>query len=109
MDFLRELRLVFVFIGCTRLAGSDYPMDTKFLTLSIETVVNLISNTTTRTGLKVRCDIDNNEYLKGTKITDGELVRSHLILFWSLVLELHHSWFQACRRLTSYFLTIPYA
>jgi len=26
--------LVFVFIGCTRLAGSDYPMDTKFLTLS---------------------------------------------------------------------------
>jgi len=23
-----------VFIGCTRLAGSDYPMDTKFLTLS---------------------------------------------------------------------------
>ena len=58
--------------------------------VDIETVVNLISNTTTRTGLKVRCDIDNNEYLKGTKITDGELVRSHLILFWSLVLELHH-------------------
>jgi len=26
---------VFVFIGCTRLAGSDYPMDTKFLTLSV--------------------------------------------------------------------------
>lgn len=77
--------------------------------VDIETVVNLISNTTTRTGLKVRCDIDNNEYLKGTKITDGELVRSHLILFWSLALELHHSWFQACRRLTSYFLTIPYA
>ena len=77
--------------------------------VDIETVVNLISNTTTRTGLKVRCDVDNNEYLKGTKITDGELVRSHLILFWSLVLELHHSWFQACRRLTSYFLTIPYA
>lgn len=25
----------FVFIGCTRLAGSDYPMDTKFLTLSL--------------------------------------------------------------------------
>ena len=36
VDFLRELRLVFVFIGCTRLAGSDYPMDTKFLTLSFE-------------------------------------------------------------------------
>ena len=37
VDFLRELRLVFVFIGCTRLAGSDYPMDTKFLTLSTAT------------------------------------------------------------------------
>ncbi|MEI3243422.1 MAG: hypothetical protein V8R98_02325 [Holdemanella sp.] len=24
-----------VFIGCTRLAGSDYPMDTKFLMLSM--------------------------------------------------------------------------
>ena len=23
-----------MFIGCTRLAGSDYPVDTKFLTLS---------------------------------------------------------------------------
>lgn len=41
--------------------------------VDIETAVNLIGNTTTRTGLKVRCDIDNNEYLKGTKITEGEL------------------------------------
>ena len=40
--------------------------------VDIETVVNLISNTTTRTGLQVRCDIDNNVYLKGTKITDEE-------------------------------------
>ena len=40
MDFLRELRLVFVFIGCTRLAGSDYPMDTKFLTLSLKDTVS---------------------------------------------------------------------
>ena len=43
MDFLRELRLVFVFIGCTRLAGSDYPMDTKFLTLSaFHTIATLL-------------------------------------------------------------------
>ena len=40
VDFLRELRLVFVFIGCTRLAGSDYPMDTKFLTLSTCIIVD---------------------------------------------------------------------
>ena len=40
--------------------------------VDIETVVNFISGTTTRTGLKVRCDIDNNVYLKGTKITDEE-------------------------------------
>ena len=49
VDFLRELRLVFVFIGCTRLAGSDYPMDTKFLTLSDDVnysgyVVSAVSN-----------------------------------------------------------------
>jgi len=43
VDFLRELRLVFVFIGCTRLAGSDYPMDTKFLTLSRDSDLHVIA------------------------------------------------------------------
>ena len=39
--------------------------------VDIETVVNLISNTTTRTGLKVRCDIDNNEYLNLKVVQNG--------------------------------------
>jgi transposase len=37
------------------------------------TVVNLISNTTTATGLKVHCVVDNNSYEKGIKISDKEL------------------------------------
>ena len=32
----------FVFIGCTRLASSDYPMDTKFLTLSCREVLRTV-------------------------------------------------------------------
>ena len=30
--------------GCTRIAGSDYPMDTKFMTVSIVTVVTRKEN-----------------------------------------------------------------
>jgi transposase len=37
------------------------------------TVVNLISNTKTTKGLKVRCRVDENKYQKGIKITDNEL------------------------------------
>ena len=28
--------MVVVFMGCTRIAGSDYPMDTKFMTVSLD-------------------------------------------------------------------------
>lgn len=38
-----------------------------------ETVVNLIANTTTKTGLKVMAVIDENEYISGREITDQEL------------------------------------
>lgn len=40
--------------------------------ISIETAVNLIGSTTTKGGLKVRCDVDNNLYRRGIKITDEE-------------------------------------
>ena len=40
---------------------------------SHETVVNLIANTTTRTGLKVRADRDTSVYIKGIKVPDKEL------------------------------------
>lgn len=37
------------------------------------TIVNLISNTTTSKGLTVRCEVDDNEYEKGIKVSDAEL------------------------------------
>ena len=41
--------------------------------ISRETVVNLIANTKTDTGLEVRATLDENEYKKGIKISDDEL------------------------------------
>lgn len=41
--------------------------------VSHEVIVNLIAATTTKTGLKVRCQIDNNKYPKGIKISDEEM------------------------------------
>ena len=38
-----------------------------------ETIVNLISRTTTSTGLKVTCRLDRREYPKGQKVTDEEM------------------------------------
>ena len=40
---------------------------------SHQVVVNLIANTTTRTGLKVRARLDQGYYPTGTKVTDKEL------------------------------------
>ena len=40
--------------------------------VSHEVIVNLIANTTTKTGLKVRCQLDQNLYPKGTKVPDAE-------------------------------------
>ena len=41
--------------------------------ISRETVVNLISNTKTDTGLEVRSMLDKNHYQKGKKITNSEM------------------------------------
>ncbi len=40
---------------------------------SIGTIVNLISNTTTKTGLHIEAEVDKNEYGKGIKVTDEEM------------------------------------
>ena len=40
---------------------------------SFETILNLISSTTTRTGLTVRAEIDLNEYPKGIKVSDAQM------------------------------------
>jgi hypothetical protein len=41
--------------------------------ISVETVIELISNTVTSKGLKIVCVEDKNKYELGTKITDEEL------------------------------------
>ena len=41
--------------------------------LTQETVVNLIANTTTKTGLKIQAVLDANEYSKGREISDEEI------------------------------------
>jgi hypothetical protein len=41
--------------------------------ISREVVVNLISNTTTQTGLRIKAAIDSNPYAPGIKISDEEL------------------------------------
>lgn len=41
--------------------------------ISHEVIVNLIANTTTKTGLKVSCDLNLNKYQKGIKVSDEEL------------------------------------
>ena len=43
--------------------------------ISYEVIVNLIASTTTIKGLKVKCEIDKNEYETGKKITDSEMKR----------------------------------
>lgn len=53
----------------------------SFITLSwrgkplrtYETIVSLIAATTTDTGLEVRCQLDDETYIKGRKVTDDEL------------------------------------
>ncbi|MBF0199234.1 MAG: ISAzo13 family transposase, partial [Planctomycetes bacterium] len=38
-----------------------------------ETVVNLIANTTTATGLSVKCRLDRSSYPTGRKVSDEEM------------------------------------
>ena len=39
----------------------------------METIVNLIGNTTTKTGLSVQCVVDTNTYPMGLKISDDQI------------------------------------
>lgn len=45
---------------------------------SVQTIVELISSTTTKTGLQVRAAIDENEYETGIKVSDAELAAVRL-------------------------------
>jgi hypothetical protein len=45
-----------------------------------QVIVNLIAATTTKTGLRVRCELDKNVYPKGRKVTDVELAAVNIKL-----------------------------
>ena len=47
--------------------------------VSHEVIVNLIAATTTKTGLKVTCELDRNAYPLGTKIAKTEMEEIHLM------------------------------
>jgi hypothetical protein len=46
--------------------------------ISHQVIVQLIAATTTKTGLKVRCELDPNTYPAGIKVADAELARVNL-------------------------------
>ena len=46
--------------------------------VSHETVVNLIAATTTRTGLKVRSELDTGAYRAGIRVSDADMKTLHL-------------------------------
>ena len=55
--------------------------------ISRQAVVNLISNTTTETGLKIQAELDENIYQKGRKVSDRELAEVNLVKA-----EFHGEW-----------------
>jgi hypothetical protein len=46
--------------------------------VSLAVIVNLISATTTETGLTIKCVVDHNEYKKGIDVSDAELAKVNL-------------------------------
>jgi transposase len=47
--------------------------------LTHATIVNLIANTTTTTGLKVRCELDSKRYPNKVKISNAQMAQIHLV------------------------------
>jgi hypothetical protein len=55
--------------------------------VSLQTIVELIGNTTTTTGLIIKAKIDKKEYLKGRKISDDEFASINIEL-----IDFHGEW-----------------
>ena len=47
--------------------------------ISVETVIHLISSTTTSKGLKIVCIKDDSTYELGTKVTDEEIAAINIV------------------------------
>ncbi len=59
--------------------------------VSYETIINFISSTTTKTGLKVKAELDTHEYHTGKKITDKVMQTVRLDLTNPSAMELHYN------------------
>ncbi len=46
---------------------------------TLEIIVNLIASTTTDSGLHIKCGVDKNTYISGTKISDEELLTLNMV------------------------------
>jgi Rhodopirellula transposase DDE domain len=55
--------------------------------VSHQVIVQLITATTTKTGLKVRCELDQNSYPAGVKVSAAEIKAVNLTLH-----EFHGEW-----------------
>ena len=47
--------------------------------IDIETIITLISNTTTKQGLSIKCQLDERVYETGRKISDNQLKKLNLV------------------------------
>ncbi|MGK5086031.1 ISAzo13 family transposase, partial [Bdellovibrionota bacterium FG-2] len=45
---------------------------------SLTTIINLIASTRTKSGLRVRCELDKGKYPKGVKISDAQFATINL-------------------------------
>ena len=62
--------------------------------LTRQVIVNLIGNTTTEEGLRIRAKLDENQYQSGIKVTDDELanlviVRDSFHAEWNYQIKPH--------------------
>jgi hypothetical protein len=55
--------------------------------ISYQVIVELISNTTTNTGLSVRCELDTNAYPKGLTVSDHQMAALNIVRH-----EFHGDW-----------------
>ena len=47
--------------------------------ISRAVIVNLIGNTTTETGLRIRAELDNGQYATGIEVTDEQLAEFNIV------------------------------
>jgi hypothetical protein len=47
--------------------------------VSYQVIIDLISATTTKSGLKITCELDTNTYEKGIVVSDDEMAAIHII------------------------------